>query len=709
VLKSPPFGHAILVAMTIMFASFAPNPARAEVWPIKAFDVGVEVGGFDDSLAQFLVDRGLELVGIDGQYEELRSEIETTLARSAEILEAAGFPPPDLEPVVPLLDGSSAYRVYLVRSILNEKAAGIYHPNPCTSLLMQRKILLDVDKVSANTFKSLTVSSQSTVAHELFHAVQAGTNFFQGCHEDRVGSWITEGTARAVGYAIAEHLDKGGMSAVMLGFSNDEGHTTRSAFWGLRDYSKRLPIPAIDQPIPPSDAYATSSFWRYLGEVDGKTKISGKLKPNFETLNYLATFLSSPPVNRDCEGESAPCKSEIEWLDAQTRAVFGKTLRDIYARFVQSYAQYSNDRFEKKMPPNFWDDRWLKGAFGDCASVTLNPELVQQVAWVTDLESVSARCLRVVPQNYSQDAIAVAVALEMPSGKQVPSLERLTVALADGTYRMERAITENAPFDMQLATMELDFSVVNAPDDGTLLLLSNVADAAEYTTRYHWQDDTQIRITFTPLVEYASLGRAQSESPGLSTADLKSLAAAIDAPLEIDLVKYRAMLMRERHKKVGDSFIGTGEASGVERPCLLQISGEAERREGLPFREGLLLELRTSGPVVPDQNYPIQSSKDVRELSDFQSNVAFVSTLIEEANGELYDFDIEQGELVFDVVTNNYIAGRLSGEGVYREYSLQTQQYEVRKVQKVVAKFGMRVKAAMGRLTNKPYACLSCR
>jgi hypothetical protein len=117
--------------------------------------------------------------------------------------------------------------------------------------------------------------------------------------------------------------------------------------------------------------------------------------------------------------------------------------------------------------------------------------------------------------------------------------------------------------------------------------------------------------------------------------------------------------------------------------------------------------MRTSGPITAGKYYPIESSENIRSLADLSANVAFASAMMPEANGEQYPFDIENGTLKFDSVAGNFLVGQLTGDGVFKEYSPQTLQYEVRKVQRIVAKFAIRVKATLGQYKDKPYACLA--
>ncbi len=93
-----------------------------------------------------------------------------------------------------------------------------------------------------------------TLTHELFHAVQYNSPLFRDHCSKPPTAWITEGTARAIGWDIAR---------AQIAADEVSGSVDPKEVHGLRDYSTPLHRPASDD-----DAYHTSSFWRFLAEYN---------------------------------------------------------------------------------------------------------------------------------------------------------------------------------------------------------------------------------------------------------------------------------------------------------------------------------------------------------------------------------------------------------------------------------------------------------
>lgn len=708
----------VLMAASLLFAALISSaPAAAAGWPIKSFEV-VPVNGPDPSAwsKQKLADFFLPFVsdkGIAGslkyvpdtpkkkdQLKDLVAEIENTLARSAAILEVSGFRAPAIEPVVTGKEGKPAYRVFLVKGL--KKAAGQYHADPCDRLFgRERVILLDLDDVQSNL--SLTPHGTQTVAHELFHAVQYNSPFFQGCGTGRVGSWITEGTAKAVGWIVAGQLRPGTVGGILKEpTSFEEG--ARAEIWGLRNYRQRHPVPydpALD--VPPHIAYATNSFWTYLAEyyaMSGRPSTPGM---NPHNLKYLAQMLESPPAPRDCNHPKAKCQGEMAWLDTQLRSIFGRPLRNIYAKFGQAYALYGEWR--PKSVAKF-DLDWLKRAFapGGCKIVPLGPgaENLQVELDIARFEPQSMLCWELQPMGFKKTKIPVATTVEMRSGAQRPTLLQLTSVIADGSRRMKKARLESAPGDRQRVRWEYDIKILKSGKNaqGTLFLLTNVADAAEFTAAYEGKNNTGLTLTFTALQEYASMGA--------SSVDGAKLADAINTPLPIEMIKYGARVYHGQKEKMNGTFVGKGYSEGIVNPCVLNIFGWAKRSPGKHFAEGIQIHLQTSGPITPD-SYPIVDTGEFK--GSYKDRMPVGQTV---ASAGLYDMPENQNDLKFIngwlkivSVSAGLIRGHISGIAVHREYSTETGKKEVTETRSLGARFSIRARGALGfGRRERAYPCL---
>ena len=351
---------------------------------------------------------------------ELKREVELYLARIAQQFEAWGFPAPDLNPVVQLDDGRLAYRVYYVDLVSGrsryESNSWILEPlAPSENIIFfHNRNLLQSGRLSQ--------SGKSTLAHELFHAVQGATKLRQD-YPGKLGSWIVEGQASAVGYDT-ERLLAGGNGNL----PKDSGRS----WWGLRDYSRALPVPRGSGESAPDIAYQTSSFWRYLAELDysrGHRELDALPGPmpapyDYRYLNY---FLAQTVPEKTLAGE-------VAWLDGALRNYhrFRFPLNRVYANFIAAYVEYGRYRAET---PNFRGSDadallWVYESFPDCPAETLTPTQ-RKVSMIVDLAQAATACRGIYAEGFAPE---VSADVQLAADSQA-LLEQLAVVF-DGGQRV---------------------------------------------------------------------------------------------------------------------------------------------------------------------------------------------------------------------------------------------------------------------------------
>ena len=241
-------------------------------------------------------------------------------ARVAQDLDRLGFPAPVLA-LTKQTDGSPAYRVVLK----NQKPSYYADTKGAEHLIIGCK---DPDGFTGGR---LNYFGWMVLAHELFHAVQASMNYQQG---RRVGGWITEGTADAIGFHYADKF-KGNLKT--------NAFNTNERTLGARSYSYPLATPVRDASDPGSAennyGYKSSSFWRYLAWRNGPR--TGPYGTN-ENIKYLKDFLDRPILEGD------RFEQELRWLDDNLRE-FPKFKTGLYQLYPEFVATYTDPDYHKVM------------------------------------------------------------------------------------------------------------------------------------------------------------------------------------------------------------------------------------------------------------------------------------------------------------------------------------------------------------------------
>lgn len=478
-----------------VFGLLGAGPAQGQ-WPIKEFEVvnvepsgSIERNSYLQNWTELLVRLIRETSIIDPDFPEYfhsvpldsatKATMESFLSSAAVELERWGFPPPGLEPVVTLDSGAEAYRVYLVNEL--DGPRGKYIPS-CGRDDETVIVLSASDILTGPTEIPFAPRGAVTLAHELFHAVQWATPFF-GCGDGGVGDWITEGQAEAIGYDLVREI--GGLNLLWTG----------SRQWGPADYAAALPKPNLtDKDL---EAYYTSSLWRYFAESYASRAAGGRAPgPEINPVDYryLAEWLRTGPVARDCGTAHAECDAEVRWLDQRLESTFGEGLRDVFPHFMEALALYGDHRpARSRNSPPLTGSQWRDRVFGPgCEPMLLsaNPSDASDRSDahvdegpVGPFDELSAQCWAVQVDGFEQD---VSVAITVDATTDQAAIADLTAAVAGPPMWAEKAREEVDPqTNLRRATWVFDF-----PKDTTsYFLLTNIADEPVSTMR---NDDLSI-------------------------------------------------------------------------------------------------------------------------------------------------------------------------------------------------------------------------
>jgi hypothetical protein len=593
-----------LVHLTpVLIGLVVASPAEGQ-WPIKEFEVlnveplrDLSSGG--NAVAEYLDDLIVELARISPwDFEahggrtvpldpDTKAKLEDHLSKTAYLLESWGFPAPRLQPVVETEDGRKAYRVFLV-SGLGEDAGNYHHPICWRTRLgvldhesgAEAIIRLDAEDVLSSMGTGSGIrgpGALKVLSHELFHAVEWATPFYEGAAcEGVVGGWITEGAADAIGYDVVRTLGIAGQDD--------------SDAWGARSYSRPLALPsAYDTEAMKNYRYTTSSFWRYLAEFEAIGRAPGPA-PGPVDYHSLSSFLSGKPAARDCVEAGDPCDAELEYLHEWLSTHYpGDGLRDIYPRFVGVFAQYGAHRLSAALGGETPEDRnllWNNWGFrSGCEWVELKnaPDGLRQEG-VFSLRDVAAECWEIRPQSFGHP---VAVEIEVRGERREGMLRQLLGVDARGGSASSGGVTVDTAFVVPDHRGGFRSLWVLPFEDGaaTPFLLANVAKTPWLTRPL--QDLT---ITFTALEPFATITSINS-TPGPSGAD-------VDQPTEVRFDRGLQGVVTD----VADLY---PHDPGLAEPCILRVQG-LSNSDGDQLAFGMDLE----GPISPSE-YPVANGSQV--------------------------------------------------------------------------------------------------
>ncbi len=634
---------ALLIAPPVLAAAQEP-------WPTTDFEVAsterlLELGilqdlpGAGDALIMALneglggLDEWLAEAGMDPLQariylptETTRRQIEEYLGQAATVLQGWGFSAPALR------EAGGRYQVILAAGtpaeLLGGEAAGTYHPGVCGVmggfLFLKARWLVDGEE--------LTADGLETLGHELFHAVQAGTALGRVCPSP-AGAWITEGSADAVGSDLLRIL-RGRQPS-----DPDEA-------WGLRDYSRRLPVPRVHPLQGGTDisAYHTSSLWRYLAERHalGGSGMPGPEDPGDAVdYGYLARLFNMDTGTRDCVGPTAACASELRWLDLGLRSVFGTNLRHEFPRFMDALARYGEHRLEldagDPLASQQSGDRVRDQVFGDCPNVYLTPEFPRRISRerVEVLEPVSARCWNVFVEGFP-DGVRVGMTVDGPAAREMSDL---SASVGGRPTWADTAIVDG---DAETDRSSVTWSYTVRDTTTTPFLLSNVGADPGAAARM-----TNLPVTFTIL---ESTGSLVGMSPGGPSA------AQIDAPVTFRLDDFPIAEVMP--------YTAPYEGADFANPCVLRF-----RMRNRETRDEITLQLDHEGPIGPG-NYPVAprvdgaSDLDAPEEWPNQFVIDFgIGPRSSLSDGRPQAFRAEGGTVEIESVVGGLVRGRLHALG----------------------------------------------
>lgn len=300
--------------------------------------------------------------------------MERYLSEIAHEYERLGFPAPILDRTVERADGSKAYVIFyydLVGQIADTFAV---YSSGCAGERTRR--LIHVNAVAlTDAAGRVTDKGYGDLAHELFHAVFAATPFHRRNCE--APTWISEGLPEAIGHDMARQFR--GAKSIDKQFMR----------WGLRPYSQRF---ATDGGADNDNdyRYQTSSFWRYLAELEHRRKRGqSKPGPKFDEPSYGTDYGIAARMLRSTD-PAGDDKAAVEWLnrwlpdDSRIRQSFAKT----YVDFIHAFAAYGRYRVHGK-PYDETLQRWL----GPCPDVSISKAQRSGNAKLS-FGMITSRCLR---------------------------------------------------------------------------------------------------------------------------------------------------------------------------------------------------------------------------------------------------------------------------------------------------------------------------
>lgn len=625
-----------------------------------------------------------------------KSIMDDHLKLTAEFFEQWDLPEPTLNPIVSTQDVDQAYRLYLVQNLPN--ALGLYHIRDCIDEDKIGVILIDANDVFSG--QGVTDRGLITLSHELFHAVEFSTPLYTQLCKKVPTLWISEGIADAVGLDITR-------SALAADVPQVE---KPQAIAGARNYTAPLHLPATN-----TDAYMTSSFWRFMAEYYAY-RFAGAPQPGPAPgpvhYGYLDSFYERPAsVLADREIERPP--GELEMLDDWVKSTYpGKGLRDLYTLFASALPFYPDRRQEQWGAP-IDSTTWLKWTFGGCPTVELTPEAPVSEPVLFSIEEIAAACWMIDVSAFNSGERTDQIPVVGDVFGDAVELEQLAAGSGLNTDWDSFATSGNfntelgPPPPVRVSTkVSVDPSSSDEGDYVTFwefpfepgingsFVVTNVARNAVET-----QPIGTLSIVFTALAEYASMGP--------TTVDAGAVAEAINTPLEIELDEYRALVQPGLYSKVGDQYIGVRHSEGIENPCTLLISGYTDRQPGVQFNNMLGITLQMSGPIRPGEYAMAPYSESRGDPSEIlPPRQAVAGVLLTNMPEGTNDLQFESGFLEIRSISPHLVVGYISGVANNRELSSQTGNYEIVETRTLGAKFSIKVEGILGKYRDGDFPCI---
>ncbi len=658
---------------------FAAAAARADPWPIRNFqvvempveEIADDTGGVVNDAIDAVVGVYSDDVAGDPARAEQREAIERYLRDCAEQLEAWGFPPPKLGRVVELENGELAYRVYSVASGGSSKYVPSAGGDGANAGHMR------VNLAAGDLSRTLDFQGYATIAHELFHAVQYNSRFFND-DPGGVGDWITEGQAEAIGGDLAWRLAPGDASRAEME-------------WGRRDYARPLAI-ARRNPGGVGPPYDTASFWRYLAErghinlTAGPTVRPGIADPAGAVhYGYLASLLSNPPQPRDCRTNDDRCPLEIQWLNAGLLGFddIQQPLRKVFAEFAVTVAAFGDPggraQAENDASP-LGADSW-RGDVLDCIKTTVDGP-IQEHRTTLRLRGVSARCI-VVPEFFKNES---EVFVEARATKS-ELLDQVVFGLAGDPKSATPMLTDDARARAETTTV---WPVRLTPGRDNVLVFANVALDAPKT------EDQELEIIIS--AEHASMDVGANGGPP---------SADIGAPLPVEFDLITPFVIRPPAELRGQTYIATKIGEGQAEPCYLNITLVNTTTRDMA---GILL--FTSGAITPGDYAFAPDPAEFTNPEDTpgEPHGGFILGSESLPDVEFREtFRVLDGVLSIDSLTNNVLRATATMHGVAERWDSEAERevidHEIAIAVQIAAQVGSQGQPPPD--ASEPYACFA--
>ena len=381
-----PFRNLVATAVLYLVAGVMGAPVSAQdeaapEWPTTEFEVSIN----KPDLIEFPGNEFYNFYGflkVDLTDDQIEA-IESAMHEIAEYLQAQGFRPQNL-------NRTWTGDKYTIRVLDIDRSRGGAYFRDCLLNLLPSEIFIEFKPGGRRMFDgaetSLSRYTYSTLAHELFHAVQRSYPSFDD-FDCRWGGWIFEGTAQAVGDHIAE---------VLTGEAFPPDDFQNHLYSRPYDFPLRIEREFELRPELDPNEYDTASFWTWLAEqYKVKDRLPAIKNPGTKgrDFSYLHKFFETDASDaEDTLFFDDPTEAEIiSWLDVSLRLHFRKTLPLAYADFVTSFAKYVPDRSESLIATQ---RSWRKQIFGPCAQVALSE--YSPVDYTSlKFNSIASRCVEV--------------------------------------------------------------------------------------------------------------------------------------------------------------------------------------------------------------------------------------------------------------------------------------------------------------------------
>ncbi len=311
-------------------------------------------------------------------------------------------------------------------------------------------------------------TTTSTVAHELFHAVQHHYPFTKAMNDPCVSppAWIEEGQADAVGTFLAEEIWK--ISGPGADLHADE--------FGLRHYF----LPVFEDLVAWKDCYDSfcltqtkdfnsflnlenyhsSSFWRFLMERTWEVRNEAYVHDSLQT---LALFMAFSPPDQTAHFRASnrkgkqPSDAWLDWVAGIVNSMFGQAKSDgsgnnpafhfVVSEFLTEFASWPLSKYKKS---KLSTDTWLQTAFNKCRKVRLKPKETHTEDYSkgndlgeTPIYPVSGRCIEVTLEGFVGQ-VKLDIAAHAASDSQSDQLMLGLAYETDGSGTAVKTCYENA-------------------------------------------------------------------------------------------------------------------------------------------------------------------------------------------------------------------------------------------------------------------------